>query len=162
MSQSTDGQICYGVVFPEGFEFPWDADDETGIESWWRTVNGYKKPFELYAEDDDTEPPESKIDEFYEHQDKWDEANPIPVELVNYCTGDCPMYIIATKDSVKTNSRGYPEEFIPSELKTTEEKTLINFIEKHLMESINKHNNDEYNDTPIEIKPKWYLSSFWG
>ena len=27
MGVSTDGQICYGIVFEEGHEFPWASDE---------------------------------------------------------------------------------------------------------------------------------------
>lgn len=46
MSTSTDGQICFGVVFEEDYEFPWD--DENNFEKWWQTVNGFKPSFEIY------------------------------------------------------------------------------------------------------------------
>ena len=104
MSQSTDGQICFGIAFPEGFEFPWGDDSE----KWWRTINGYKPPFKLYTDDNEDyldelgnvtrERPEKRIDAYYEAQRRWDAKHPFPVLLVNYCSGDYPMWILAVPE----------------------------------------------------------------
>lgn len=165
MGQSTDGQICYGIAFPDGFSFPWDDH-----EKWWREVNGYKHPFKLYNNDESGYiggvRDEKKIDAYYDHQHAWDKEHPFPVELVNYCSGDCPMYILAVKETCKNNSRGYPEKFNPAELKVTEEQkqSLLDFCNKYLGEKISEHNNDEYisEDNKIVLEPEWYLTSYWG
>lgn len=163
MGVSTDGQLCYGVPFPEGFEFPWEKYSE---EKWWRKINGYKPPFMLYNEDGEylsgVKPPEALVDQYYEHQNEWDKANPFPVEVVNYCSDDCPMYMLAVKESVKNNSRGYPEEINPAELTVTDEqkKVLLNFIENYIKEKVDEYAED-YSDK-LSLEPKWYLSSYWG
>lgn len=163
MSTSTDGQICYGIVFPEGFEFPWETYDEEG---WWRKVKGYKPPFELYTEDGEyingVKPEQAQIDAYYEHQRNWEKANPFPVEVVNYCSGDCPMYILAAKGSLLSNSRGYPLEFDPNNMKMGDWQALIEFCETYLLKKIDEYNGEEWNDEKILIKPKWYLTSYWG
>lgn len=47
MGISTDGEICYGIIFEDGYEFPWDIDHEGDPEMWWiseilkLTYNGY-------------------------------------------------------------------------------------------------------------------------
>ena len=53
MGVSTDGQICFGIMFDEGFEFPWNGgEDDQDLESWWmEEVCGYKPPFELFTEE---------------------------------------------------------------------------------------------------------------
>lgn len=154
MGVSTDGQLSYGVMFPERFDFPWEQYEE---EKWWRKVNGYTSPFEIYNEKgeylDGKKPPESLIDQYYDHQREWDKANPFPVEIVNYCSGDYPMYILAVKESCKSNGRGYPEVINPAELVVTEEqkKVLLDFIEKYIEA-----------DADVVLDPQWYLSSYWG
>jgi len=51
MGISTNGQLHFGIKFEDGFEFPWDFDDEMksswrsdDIEHWWREVNGFINP----------------------------------------------------------------------------------------------------------------------
>ena len=165
MSVSTDGQICYGIYFGEGFSFPWEKYSEY---KWWRKVNGYKRPFDLYTEGDadyigGVRPPQQKIDEYWEHCHQWEEVHPFPVKLVNYCSGDYPMYILAVPESVISNSRGCPQEFDPAKLQVTEEQkqSLIDFCEKYLGEAIEENNSESYNEK-IELKPAWFLSSYWG
>lgn len=185
MGVSTDGQLCYGIVFPEGFQFPWDGDEGGGgdEEDWWMKKQGYKELFQLYSEDGEGYAPgiqtvkgqygrievapedKHKVDEYYEHRRKFKEEHPFPVKLVNYCSGDCSMYIVAVADSVKSNSRGYPMKIVPNELKVTDEEKqgLIDFCEKYLKEQIDEHNEDEYNkDEQIVLEPEWWLSSYWG
>jgi hypothetical protein len=49
MGVSTDGQIGYGVVFEEGYKFPWDKYPSGDIEDWWtEEVLGFKHSFEIY------------------------------------------------------------------------------------------------------------------
>lgn len=160
MGQSTDGQICYGIKFEEGFHFAWDDATWKGdIKDWWRYVNEYKPPFELHDYRTITEIQEQ---EYYNIQGAWDDAHPIPIELVNYCHIDRPMYILALKETFKYYcSRGYPVEFNPTELKTKNSQKLLDFCEKYLKDEIEKFNSCEYNE-PVELTPKWYLSSYWG
>lgn len=36
MGMSTDGQLCFGICFEDGFEFPWDNEEfDNSIERWW-------------------------------------------------------------------------------------------------------------------------------
>ena len=58
MVQSTDGQLSYGVVFDEDFEFPWDAEKWEGdIEEWWRDVKGFSNPmYYPFDQEGDYEP----------------------------------------------------------------------------------------------------------
>lgn len=164
MSTSTDGQICYGISL-EGIEFPWD-----GIEKWWQEVNGFKHSIEIYSETDGggyvggKKPAESVINSYYEEEKKWLEANPLPVEVVNYCSIDYPSYMLAVPESFKSCGRGYPLEFDPAELKVTDgqHQKLVDFCLKYLGKEIEAHNAEEYNDKKIVLDPKWYLTSYWG
>lgn len=152
MGQSTNGQICYGVKFEEDTELPWG---ELDWEEWWRSVRGYKRPFQLYDDNgeyiDGKRPPENKISEYFHHQRDWDAANPMPVTMVNYCSGECPMYILAVPSSVKVARRGYPEEIDPLDLAVAHEEVepLLAFIREYMPAAENP-------------EPKWYLSSYWG
>lgn len=153
MSTSTDGIICYGSVFEEGYEFPWDGEWDGDLEEWWRDVNEYKPPFELFDKNgnyiDGKEPPKSLFKEYYDHRHDWLENNPVPVELVNYCSGDYPMYILACPSSVKRANRGSPQEINDNDLLFIDEKykALVEFMDKYNLESENAN--------------KWWLCSCW-
>lgn len=157
MGTSTDGQICYGIAFDEGFEFPWHDDDGGDIESWWiDKVHGYKPPFECYDADgnylpgfDDKDP---RVNEFFDHRRAFAKSHPLPVEEVNYCSADYPMWILAVPGTVKSARRGFPEEFDPTKLVVSAEETaaLLTFCKEHRIEVLK------------ENKPRWWLSSYWG
>jgi len=39
MGVSTDAQISFGVMFPEGYEFPWEKDEyDWDINTWWKIL----------------------------------------------------------------------------------------------------------------------------
>lgn len=167
MSTSTNGQLSYGIIFDEGFEFPWTKDPWDGDERhWWRDVNGFKNSKEIYSNGDyigGKRPNESVIDAYYNEQHAWEKANPLPIELVNYCSAEYPMYMLAVPETCKSNSRGDATVFNPAELVVTEEQKakLMEFCQKYLGEIIDEFNNDEYNDQ-IVLEPNWYLTSYWG
>lgn len=153
MSTLTNGQICYGVLFEEDFDFPWGEEDP---EDWWRdTIQGYKRPFEIYTEDGDyiggVRPDQSRLDEYFNHRRDFEKTHPFPVELVNCCSADYPRYIIAARSTVKVARRGYPEQFSADEISVTIEdaNALVDFIRKYIQPN-------------GEIKAGWYLSSYWG
>lgn len=156
MGVSTDGQICYGIFYKDSEEnsdlFPWDEYD---IEGWWKKVNGYVNPCpdpfdELgnYKPGFNEKCPE--VSAYFRHQREWEEANPVPVELVNCCSGDYPMWIVAVPTSCRVAYRGHPEGLDPASLVVSEEDKmfLIDFCEKHI--------------GPIPSEPQWWLSSYWG
>ena len=147
MGVSTDGQICLGIVFDEDYEFPWEDED---IKVWWEEVRGYEKPFEIY--DDSGRKlgvTQDQVNEYHQHSRDWQEANPLPVELVNYCSGDYPMYILAVPSSVINASRGFPVEISPDlTIKQEELEPFISFTREYLPE--------------LSLEVRWYLSSYWG
>lgn len=154
MGVSTNGQLCYGVLFEDGFEFPWDEYD--GIEEWWKEVKGFVPtvfyPFDdegNYAEGFNRESPE--VDAYFDEEDEWEKANPIPVELVNYCSGEYPMYIITVSTASYSNRRGNAVVIDPNELIEEQKKvhdTLIQFLTEFEI---------EYDEEPC-----WLLSSWWS
>lgn len=155
MGVSTDGQLSYGVVFEEGFEFPWDSEDFGGdIDAWWESVNGFVNPVEYpFTKEGDYKPgmndKSPQIAEYFAETRKWAREHPIPVELVNYCSGDYSMYIVATKHI--SNSRGSTEVIKLEDLLSNQwlwEFTLLEFLTKYNIEH--------------DKKPAWHLSSYWG
>ena len=134
MSISTDAYLSYGIMFPEGYVFPWDSyceDDYEGyegyegdMEAWWRDHRSYT-------------------------------AEVCPVTPVNYCSGNYEMLILAVPSSVRNGWRGHPTEIELAELiiDPKEEKDLIDFCEKYC--------KLEYNCEIPHFEPKWYLSSYW-
>ena len=141
MGVTTDGQISYGIMLTEEVELPWDTDEfEYEIEDWWLKQTGFKLKYE---DDPDT---------YFTEVKAWLDIHPIPVEPVNYCSGDYPMYILAVPNSVKTYSRGYPLMFDPTALERIspeEHRSIIEFCKKYEIETDGEH-------------PGWYLSSYWG
>ena len=155
MSTTTNGEVCVGVLLndeAEEFELPWMAADvDCDEEEWWLKVNGYKPPFELFTEDGDyiggVEPPRAKVREYYAHKTAWMKLNPLPFELVNYRSGDCPMYILAVPGTVQTANRGYPKELtLDTRIRPLRQIVLREFCKKY--------------NLPTEFK--WWLTSYWG
>ncbi len=166
MGQSTDGQISYGVRFPDGFEFPWDLRHDGDEEAWWREAFGYKPPFEIYDKDgeylDGKKPTEEKVGEYYKAQREWERVNPLPFKLVNYCSHQCPMYILAVPETVGTANRGYPKALDPQKDFTVRKMAadkLASFISEHI-----KVDPDEWYDETcdVDLPMRWWLSSDWG
>jgi hypothetical protein len=86
--------LCYGILFEEGFKFPWD--DYHDLETWWEHVRGFT----------DTNPwnewsalvegvSSQDISDYFQARKEWYVKHPLPVELVNYGSTADPMYIIA-------------------------------------------------------------------
>jgi len=160
MSVSTDGIIAYGVLCGEQGDdnlFPWEEDEFEGdIEAWWRAVNDYKpiyKPYndcggyaEGWGEDD------PRFGEYFKHQREWVEKNPLPVKLVNYCSGDYPMYCLAIPGTILTCNRGYPLRLEFSDLMKKPSMKEINT----LLEFCGAYN------IKICEQADWYLMSYYG
>ena len=155
MSTTTDGQICYGIVFEEGFEFPWDVI-EKDIDEWWiEDVLKFKPSVEIYTEDGEyiggQRPSDEVVDQYYDEKTEFiKNSKTLPVQLVNYCSGDVPMYILAIPETVIDARRGYPQVINPQSLVTLEKyKTVLKqFCEDYSIE--------------YSTEPDWYLSSYWG
>jgi hypothetical protein len=165
MSETTNGQICFGIPFEEGYEFPWDSLDDCtydGIDDWWTfAVCDYKPPVEIYDNNGNhingIEPEQEVLDEYYDSLNAFEDANPCPVEVVNYCHADNPMIILAVPSSVMFAIRGNPLAFDPLKLIVTDKERadLIDFCKEYC------YPKDSYYNFP-EMKPEWYLSSYWG
>jgi len=161
MGTSTDGQICFGIQFEEDYRFPWNSDN-ADIDNWWLyKICGYTNPFELYDEEGEwlngIKPSQGQIKEYYDPQREFEKEHPLPVELINYCSGDYPDYIVAIPRTCMTSSRGFPKAFNPKDFVITEEEAtaLVAFCQEHCQPY------DEDYDPP-DFTPHWYLSSYWG
>ena len=158
MGVSTDGQICYGIAFDEETEFPWGEDE---IEDWWiEKVHGFKPSRQLYDDEGQyiggVRPPDDVMDAHFAELRAFREAHPLPVKLVNHCSYDYPMYILAVPGTHKMARRGFPEAIDPASLSVTQEQreALLAFCREHGIGTLNG----------IEVldEPKWWLSSMWG
>lgn len=157
MGQHTNGQICYGILLSEDLDTPWDTDKYNGeIEEWWTFgVLGFRHSFEIFTPEGEwaggKEWPKEKVNQYYEEREEFENQNPeLPVGLVNYCSSEYPLYIVAIPKTCYTASRGYPKVIDPPSLVITDDQRnmLINFCNDHGLE----FDND----------PAWYLSSYWG
>lgn len=161
MGTTTNAYISFGIELEEGFEFPWEGD----IDDWWITeVHGYKPPFRLYTDegnylDEHLDSswkfnPEYQhlIDSYYEHKRVFTKTLPkVPVELVDTCSCDYPMYIIAIPSTVTFATRGCPQKLnVDEDFKIDQDdlKAYTDFIKKYIPE--------------LDEEPSWFLSSYWG
>lgn len=151
MGTSTNGQICYGIAFDEGHQFPWRDD----IEHWWLfDVLGFRHSFEIYDNSgnylDGVRPPQAVISQYYGEKFQFAKNNPLPVSPVNYCSIDYPMIILAVPSTLRACGRGTPLEFNPEDLQVSDEErqALLGFCQEHNIE--------------VPDKPMWHLSSYWG
>ncbi len=139
MSTSTDGQICFGIPFEEGYSFPWNVENfDDDLEEWWiYKVHNYQDPVRLYDNNtktgyvNDRKPTSKEFDLYFNSRRSFLKNHPLPIQLINYCSIE--------------------------DLKVSKEEinSLINFCETYL-----KSENDYYKFPKME--PKWYLSSYWG
>jgi len=157
MSVSTDGQLCYGILLSEDAELPWQTEEyDYDIEDWWIVkILGFKHSFELFDEKGNwLEPRQSKKieDKYFQEQiDFKDSHEKLPYELVNVCSGDYPMYMLAITDTCISASRGEPQKIDIYGLRgisQEEDKDLLDFCKKYGIETSGESG--------------WYLSSYWG
>jgi hypothetical protein len=157
MGNSSYGQIHFGIRFDEGFEFPWntifdETDESSQLEYWWfDVIHGYQEPFEIYDERGEYLPgiTEAKRKEHSDHRDAFQEAHPLPVELINYCRDECPMYILALPGTGLQASRGNPVAICRSDflVNVDQEKILTDFCKNHGIDCGHE-------------TPKWWLSAY--
>lgn len=132
MGTSSDANLFFGVIFNEGFEFPWGEED---ITHWWRLQNGF-------TEND------PRINWSFQQRREWDEQNPLPVELVNYCSLDYPIIALAVADTVITAHRGYPKKVQFDPVDSEKIIAFMSFCARFGIE--------------LPHEPAWILSSYLG
>jgi hypothetical protein len=149
---STNGQICYGIRFNEGFEFPWDMGPWRGDhEAWWRDVNGYESLEYPWAKDGNYNPgfdaDDPRITAYFVHRRAWDKGNPFPVELV-FCGDFNSSNTILAVGSSCVFADEDEESFNPVDLVVPYGGiVLLNFCQTWNIESDH---------------PKWWLSTYRG
>lgn len=131
MGNSTDGMLCYGVKAEEGYEFPWDewSEEDNDLvyedpEHWWLDVTGFHQK---HLETLKNQGHDAWFEKMQEHKKS------LPFELVNYCSMDCPAYIVAAKGSVITANRGYPVELDIEEIARTKDEIDMGLNEEVVM-----------------------------
>lgn len=156
MSVSTDGLIFYGVLLDEDTELPWNTNkyDYSELE-WWRDVNGFKPTNNLYDENGNwvngIKPTEEAYKAYYTELALFDKKHPIPFEVVNYCSGEYPLYALTARGSYMYGLRGDPTEINPSIdfiLDNEKVKVFVDFCIKYF--------------DLTDVKPRWWLGSYWG
>lgn len=155
MSQLIYGKICYGVTFDEETEFPWDADEYDGdLEQWWAFgVQEFRHSFELFTPEglwiDGVEAPQERQDQYNrEWREFRDRMALPPVVLVEHCSHESPMFILAAPGTYRWSHRSSPVAFEPSNLVVSqaERQALLDFCETYGFE--------------FEGEPGWYLCSY--
>lgn len=111
MGMSTDAILCYGFSVGEEEETPeWLEPFDGDFDDFLASIEGLTPPYKDYDQK------RFREDSSYhaEWSLYWEKKNALEkvfgIQLVRHCCCDAPMYILAIGDSVRTASRGYPEE----------------------------------------------------
>lgn len=152
MGISTDAILCYGVAFEEGHEFPWGNRD---AEDWFMSdINGFKHSFEIYSEKDPSgyvggkRPDQNVIDEYYKEYAEFKAIHPMPFLVVEHCSNEYVMYILAVPSTYSKASRGHPKEIESFTVLGQDYEKFISFLQMH--------------EIAHDVYPKWLLASYWG
>ena len=144
MGTSTNGIICLGIPFEESTWFPWYKEDE---------------------EDDYC--PEDRLTIWWRELGHKEED--LPVEMVNYSSSGCPMFILAVKGSVHECNRVYPTKFNIDALQTgfqrnasTERKHYVEFMEEHIFKLKDIEQHHDYDQKEDLHQPEWLIASYWS
>ena len=146
MGVSTDAILCYGIPFPEGYEFPWRKGDGD-IDDWWLIGVCGMSPKQTNED----------WQQYYARGRAFEKENPLPVTIVHHCSDSYTMYIISARGYYKKAWRGEPQVIEPSSMNATNEhrQAVIDFCNTHCQPT------NSYDELP-EIDPQWYLCSWWG
>lgn len=158
MTQSTNAQICFGILLDDDNEFPWlDEQWNDDIDGWWLYQQGYEPIKQCYDENGEKIKgiSEQDVEYFWGERRSFLNNNPMPVEIVQHCSCDYPMYILAIKGTFQDAGRGYPLSFKPEELILPEQFDGENDANYFL-----KYWADKWGLT-YTGQASWYLSSLW-
>ncbi|MFF9118282.1 hypothetical protein ACF09Y_22230 [Streptomyces massasporeus] len=156
MGQSTNGILAYGYdlggeeewklqglgEYGELPDLPWHAEGEDFQEAAERRLLAQLADF--------TETWQPGSDGYFTREQEAKAR--LGVEFDTYCSGDYPMYLLATK--VITVYRGSVEHIDMAELVTAPE---TNGWDEKLRAAV-----QALGITPTQEKPKWLLCSYWG
>jgi alpha-L-arabinofuranosidase len=118
MGLSTDGILFWGIAIPEDDEngdaikLPWVSEDEDN-----------------YDDFDDWLCKENNIEGDYEIRSAF--VKSFPVELVQHCSLDYPMYALAVRGTVTTAYRGSVEDITLYQPTTKQVTDLVTFLQKY-------------------------------
>ena len=154
MGTSTDAILCYGISVDEGDELPWSDRDkyDDGIYDWWIEESRWKPSIQPYDEDGEPLPNVSKeaIDRYHQERYNFSKTHPLPIELVEHCSYEYPMSIIAVPGTVTRASRGFPEAIDEDAIKCPAPLSDI----AAMREFCKKYS--------IAGEEGWWLASMWG
>jgi hypothetical protein len=156
MGVSTNGKIFYGIVLDEEAELPWGCETEWegDLEAWWwEGVLGHKPVHVIYDRQgnhkDGVAPTNDQEDAYWKDHMEFSAEHPVPINLVNVCSGEYPIYALAVSGTKLTASRGSPVAFDPASL-VVDATALAKFKDFCEVAGI-----------PCE-NLGWHLSSYWG
>lgn len=143
MGQSTNAIMAFGFdlgeELPDSFEANAedDGEDDGGFES-----------DDFLLRDYDAGIPEWQPGLSPDYwKDKRDALAKIPVDLIQHCSGDYPMYFLAVRGTQRTATRGNPTQASQYLIGQDEIDALRAFCDKHGIEW---------------QEPKWYIFSMWN
>ncbi len=127
--------ICYGVLFEEDFEFPWNTEKHLhSLKLWYLEQNGISEGGNFDLE---------KIKAEYT---KFELQQINCIEEVNYSSKKEPMIILAISSTTKSSLIGDPTEFNPIDM-------VYDEIDKSFLISLCERIGNKN-------QPKWYLCSY--
>lgn len=165
MGQSTNGILAYGYDLggSEGWkleglgeygelpELAWfDPENEDGDDFQSAAEAHLLAEIAGFAEEYPRDEPQEVRHAYFDRKNAAEAA--LGVEFDSYCSGDYPMYLLATK--VITVYRGYVKDIDMAALAVEPE---MNGWDEKLGAAIGA-----LGVTPSQDKPRWLLCSFWG
>lgn len=173
MGISSDGILAFGVDLgePDDVELPWasDGEDDDGeFEEWYVGLHGVTAAHLWDAYNAWAETPEAlaipghsgerlkayeaahpawreELDAYYEKKHEIEGA--APIEIVQHCSYDYPMYIVAVPGTVTTAYRGSPEKIPDFDVDSAKVAAAGDFCAAH--------------GIPFD-NPGWLLASMYG
>lgn len=132
MGTSTDAIVCYGI----------ELGDENEIPEWVWELAGVK---DTRDDDDDDGSAVSALTEA---------LNKSKLDLVEHCSNECPMYVLAAKKSVARAWRGSP---VSLHLAKMEDETgAYRYLFQETLQRIGKSSQDK------GTRPHWLICSMWS
>lgn len=136
MGTSTNGQIAYGVLLEEDAILPWESDNGTDIDDWWLGECGFIPKCQPFTEEGeyaegfgDNDP---RIKEYFKDRREFLKSHPMPFDLVNVCSGEYPIYMLAVPNTLLLANRGYPEKIDLNKLsQAIDTNELTAFLNKY-------------------------------
>jgi len=150
MGIDSDAYLAYGVDFGEEGEFPWEGEEYNGdIEDWWREIKGFSPSVVPDWLADDSLERQAVVKQYFDERKSFDEANPLPVDVIGHCSDDYMMTILAVKGTEKRADRGDPVEIAQSDMfPEPNAQKMIDFCKEYGIE--------------LPSEPTWLLFSYMG